>query len=143
MPLSDKELSDKIKEIYAPMLREHLSAPPSLSYERFTQKKEVKEMSRTINLVLSAEGLAKYIKDLQELAPSTKRKLDERGNYVYDAETGDYLEVEIPLHDRKVEINYIRLTEDGKFAFEVSPSTFAKMEALYAQKARIAEYQTA
>lgn len=137
MPLSDTDLSKRIREIYEPMVRESFSAP-QLSFEQFTPKKEV-EVSN-INLILSAEGLAKYIADLQELAPSTKYKMDERGTYVFDG-NGDYVNVDIPLSDRKVELGSIRLTEEGKFALTVSPATFAKMEALYAQKERIKSYE--
>lgn len=139
MALSDQALSSRIKEIYQKELEQQLKTP-YMSFEQFTPKKEETKVSNNINLILSAEGLAKYIADLQELAPSTKHKMDERGNYVFDGD-GDYVNVDIPLSDRKVEIGSIRLTEEGKFALTVSSAIFAKMEALYAQKVRIESYQ--
>lgn len=140
MALSDQGLSNLIRDMYQEQIKQSLETP-SLRFDKFcTQKKEEKEHMSNINLALTAEGLATFIRDLQEMATATKRKMDERGNYLYDG-NGDYMCIEIPLADREVELGYIRVTEEGKFAIKVSPSTFAKMEALYAQKARIEKYQ--
>lgn len=139
MALSDQGLSEMLKELYQPYLKQSLETP-SLRFDKFqTQKKEEPKVS-TLNLELTAEGLSTFIRDLQEMATDKKRKMDERGNYVFDA-NGDYMYIDIPLAEREVAIGNVRITEEGKFALKVDSSTFAKMEAQYAQKARIEKYQ--
>lgn len=142
MPLSDKELSDKIKEIYAPMLRDHLSAS-SIRFEQFAPKKEVKEMANTIHLVLSAEGFAKFVLDNQKMAKDSKLKVDKNGNSIYNAEIGDYETVEIPVADRWVSLGDMRINADGKYVVKVTVNTLNSMDQLNAREERIKAYETA
>lgn len=140
MPLSDTDLSKRIREIYEPLVRDSFSAP-SIRFEQFASKKEEK-VSSSINLVLSAEGLTTFIKDLQELAETTKYKRDNNGDRVYNDETCSYEVVEVPLEERWVNLGDIKWNGE-KFVVKTNNSVLNNMEALNARRNRVKSYETA
>lgn len=138
MPLSDKSLAHKIHEMYQKELEYKLK--PHVSFEQFTPKKEEK-VSNNVDLILTAEGLTKFIKDLQSMQDGTKPFRDSRGNRVIDEVTGEYKMIEIPLADRWVSVGNVRVNDEGKFVVRVEPYTLDSLEAYNSKQTRIASYQ--
>lgn len=132
----EQQEMERIKAAFAPLSREF---PRDKRVEFNFTKKE--EPVSTFNLVMSAEKLAVYLQDLQEMAPGTKTEYDKNGNTIYNPETNEYRKVEIPLEDRWVSPGEMRVNAEGKFVVKSSSSILAEMEALNAQRARIADYQ--
>ena len=129
-----------LAELHAPQVRQYLSYKDPFENHPH-KKKEVKE-PMAINLVLSLEKFVKFVQDHQAMAPDNKIKVDERGNYVYNKETGDQETIDIPLADRWVNIGKMRVNSEGKIVVEVSAATLDKMELLNARQARIEAYQS-
>lgn len=113
---------------------------PYTPQNAFITKKE-EEVSSSINLIMSAEKFAAFLMDLQELAPGSKTLYDKNGNTVYDPETGDYKQTEIPVDERWVELRKVRVNAEGKFVVSVALSTLNNMDQLNARRERIASYQ--
>lgn len=136
MPLSNSQKFNR--EAWQKVLDE--CKPVPYQFEDFPTKKEEK-VSSSINLVMSAEKFAGFLMDLQELAPDSKTKYDKNGNTIYNAETGDYEKMEIPVTERWVDVRKIRINEDGKIVVSVALSTLNNMDQLNARRERIASYQ--
>lgn len=131
----EQQEMERIRAAFAPLSREY--AQDKQVRFNFTKKEEPVS---TINLVMSAEKLATYLQDLQEMATSTKYAMGDNGNYKYDEE-GHHIYIDIPLEDRWVSPGDMRVNAEGKFVVKSSSAILAKMEALSAQRARIADYQ--
>jgi hypothetical protein len=101
-----------------------------------------KEAHVSTSIIVSAEGLAIFVKDLQEMATQTIYKRDDRGNRILD-DNGDYVIIDVPVHDRWVNFGDIKVNAEGKFVLKVSDSTLNSMEAHNARKARVDTYQAA
>lgn len=124
------------KEYWEVLTKEITLVNQKSNYGQFT-KKEVK----VSNLILSSEGLTKYITDLQEMSVSSKYAMDGKGNYKYDDE-GNRLLVDIPLVERWVSLGDIKWNGE-KFVVKVSDSTLDAMEKLNARKIRTSSYEAA